>query len=338
MSTKKTRESVLFVVLNYNGWQETLVCIDAILKQSYTDFHIVLIDNGSADESLKKLDSFNSNKKVTFIKNKNNLGFSGGVNQGINFALENDYTYTALLNNDAVVTKDWLKILIKTLETKKSSVATGLLLSGDGQRIESTGDSFSNFGLPFPRQRDEPVDNALASGYVFGGTAGASVYKTILFKDIGLFDEKFFAYYEDTDISYRAQLVGHKAYYEKEAVAYHDHGTTSSKIPGFTVYQTFKNLPLLLCKNIPLRLMPGTYVRFLTYYGLIYTRALLRGQFLVATKGVLRSIWLLPYALGKRRGIQKNRLVSINYLRSITYTGLPPGNKRSLQKILGRES
>lgn len=336
MSKSNAEKPVLFVVLNFNGWQETLTCVDSILSQSYGNFHILLIDNGSADESLEKLKSFDNHKKITFVKNPNNLGFSGGVNIGINYAIKNNYTYTALLNNDAVLTKDWLKILVSTLETKKASVATGLLLSGDGKRIESTGDSFSNFGLPFPRQRDEPTKIAAESGYVFGGTAGASVYKTALFEHIGLFDEKFFAYFEDTDIGYRAQLAGHKAYYEKEAIAYHDHGTTSSKIPGFTVYQTFKNLPLLLWKDIPLRLIPGTYFRFLVYYTLIYIRATLRGQFFIALKGFLRSLSLLPYALSRRRNIQKSRRVSTNYLRSITHEGLPPINKQTLNRLLGR--
>lgn len=338
MSKNNAEESVLFVILNFNGWQETLTCVDAVLGQSYGNFHILLIDNGSADESLEKLKSFDNHKKITFIKNPENLGFSGGVNIGINYAIKNHYEYTALLNNDAIVTKDWLKILVDTLETKKTSVATGLLLSSDGEKIESTGDSFSSFGLPFPRQRDEPTKAAAKSGYVFGGTAGASVYRTALFEHIGLFDEKFFAYYEDTDISYRAQLAGHKAYYERRAVAHHDHGTTSSKIPGFTVYQTFKNLPLLLLKDIPLRLVPGTYFKFFIYYVLIYIRSTLRGQFIIASKGFLRSLQLLPYALARRRGIQKSRRVSVSYLESITHKGLPPSNKQTLNKILGRRT
>jgi len=328
--------SALVVVLNFNGWKETIPCIEALLDQSYSKFHILLIDNGSKDESLKKLEKFNNHDKITFHKEPVNLGFAGGVNIGIRKAIQEGYEYTALLNNDATVTKDWLKILIKTLGKTGASVATGLLLESTGKLIESTGDSYSKYGLPYPRQREEKTEAAFDSGFVFGGTAGASVYRTALFEHIGLFDEKFFAYYEDTDISYRTQLSGHTAYYEKTAIAYHDHGTTSKKIPGFTVYQTFKNLPLFLWKDVPLRLFPGTAFRFYACYALMYVRAVGRGQFSIATKGVLKSISLFPHVLKERRRIQKTRTVSIEYLNSVIHQGLPPNTKRKGIRIFHR--
>lgn len=296
----------------------------------------MLIDNGSSDASLEKLAHLGSNPKITFVKQPINLGFAGGVNLGIRHAIEHGYPYVALLNNDAVITEDWLKILIEKLEVVGASSITGLLLSGNGKKIESTGDSYSKFGLPFPRQRDEEVSVAAESGFVFGGTAGASIYKTTLFKDIGLFDEAFFAYFEDTDISYRSQLAGHTAYYEKSAVAYHDHGTTSGKMPGFTIYQTFKNLPIFFWKDVPLALFFQTGARFYACYILLYIRAILRGQFSIATKGVLRSLSLLPHALSERRRIQRKRRVGIAYLNSVIYQDLPPNNKRKARRIFHR--
>jgi len=330
---KPLDKTTLVVVLNFNGWKETIACIESVLEQNDKKFHILLIDNGSKDQSLAKLKRFDNHKNVTFQKEPINLGFAGGVNIGIRKAIEEGYKYTALLNNDATVTRDWLKILITTLEKTGASIATGLLLDSSGKKIESTGDSYSKFGLPFPRQRDEGVEDAKNSGFVFGGTAGASVYKTSLFKDIGLFDETFFAYYEDTDINYRAQLAGHTAYYEKSAIAYHDHGTTSSKIPGFTVFQTFKNLPIFLWKDVPIQLFLGTALRFYAYLLIIYIRAILRGQFVVATKGLLKSLVLFPHALSERRRIQKTRKVSIKYMKSIIHPELPPSTKQKGLKI-----
>lgn len=333
---KSQNSNVLFVVLNFNGWQETLTCIDAVLKQDYKNFHTLLIDNGSHDESLKKLVKFEDNENITYIKHPKNLGFAGGVNVGIRHAIEHKYEYVALLNNDAVITKDWLSILVNAIKKNNSSVATGLLLSGDGKKIESTGDSYSAWGLPFPRQRDQAVSKADESQFVFGGTAGASVYKTDLFKDIGLFDEKFFAYFEDTDISFRAQLAGHKAYYEKTALAYHDHGTTSSKMPGFTVYQTFKNLPTFFWKDVPSYMLFSTGIRFFACYTLLYIRAILRGQFIIATKGFLRHLTLLPHAFKERRRIQRKRRVSAEYIRSVVYPDLPPNNRKTARRIFHR--
>lgn len=330
------QDTVLFVVLNFNGWQETLPCIDAILTQTYSNFHIILIDNGSHDESLKKLAKYDDHEKVTFIKNPKNLGFDGGVNIGIRHAIDNDYNYLVLLNNDAVISIDWLEILVNKIKQVDTSSITGLLLLGDGKIIESTGDSYSIWGVPFPSQRGEPTAEARDSGFIFNGTAGATLYKTSLFKDIGLFDEKFFAYFEDTDMGFQAQLAGHKTYYEKTAIAYHDHGTTSGKMPGFTVYQTFKNLPLLFWKDIPLQLIIPIGLRFVLIYWLLFIRAVLRGQFVVASKGVIKSLILTPHALRQRRKIQAKRVVSIDYLRSIIYPELPPANKRYIQKQLQR--
>lgn len=332
-----SQKDVLFVVLNFNGWRETLACVNSLLEQTYSSFHILLIDNGSVDESLKKLKVFEDHPKITFIKNPVNAGFAGGVNIGINYAINHNYIYTSLINNDATLAKDWVKILIKTIKSKNVDVATGLLLDSTGDNIESTADSYSIWGMPFPNQRGEKVDSATNSRYVFGGTAGASVYKTSLFEDIGLFDDVFFAYFEDSDISFRAQLAGHRAYYEKKAIAYHDHGTTSSKIPGFTVRQTFKNLPLLFWKNIPAGLLPSMLPRFLMYYIAIYLRSAIRGQFIIASKGVVLSIRHLPHALQLRRSIQADRKVPLSYLRSIIYPSMPPNNRDTLRRILRRQ-
>lgn len=330
------KNKVLFVVLNFNGWRETIPCVAAIRKQDYPNFHIMLIENGSHDDSDERLKEFKDADDITYIKHETNLGFAGGVNVGIRHAIEQSYPYIVLLNNDAIIENNWLSRLVDRMETTDASVVTGLLLSGDGKKIESTGDSYSAWGLPFPRQRDEATSTALDSGYVFGGTAGASLYKTDLFKDIGLFDEKFFAYFEDTDISYRTQLAGHKAYYEKSAVGYHDHGTTSNKMPGFTVYQTFKNLPIFFWKDVPLPLLPLTGIRFFACYWLMYVRAILRGQFGISTKGMLMSVALFPYALKERQRIQRMRRVSIDYLNSIIYPDLPPNNKRNARRIFHR--
>lgn len=334
--SKPTLDSVLIIILNFNGWKETIFCIDTVLKQNYKNFHILLIDNGSKDKSLKKLDSFNDHVHITFKKEPINLGFAGGVNIGIKKAINEKYKYTVLLNNDAIITEDWLSLLVNSLQKTDASAVTGLLLDKTGKRIESTGDAYSNFGLPFPKQRDEDVSKAAESGYIFGGTAGASVYKTSLFEDIGLFDETFFAYFEDTDINYRAQLAGHTFYYEKLAIAYHNHGTTSSKMPGFTVYQTFKNLPILFWKDTPLDVLCSIGFRFYSTYALMYVRAVLRGQFVIATKGILKSISLFPHAIKERLLIQKNRCVTTHYIQSIIHHGLPPNTKNKGIRIFHR--
>lgn len=328
-------KNVLITVLNYKGWQDTLVCVESILNQTYTDYHILIIDNGSGDESISKLSHLGDHPNITFHKEPENLGFAGGVNVGIKKAIEENYTLVALLNNDASLSSEWLEKLVQTHESHDISAAGGLLLYRDESTIDSTGDCMSIWGLPFGRNRDENISVAPSEGYVFNSTAGACLYKTSLFKDIGLFDERFFAYFEDTDIGFRAQLAGHKAYYQPAAVAYHEHGSTSGKMPGFTVKQTFQNLPMLVIKNTPPFIMPAMWSRFFVIYWLLFIRAVLRGQAKYAFRGLLGSIKRLNHAFDERRRIQRSKIVSDQYLRSIIYPGLPPENKRTLRKMAG---
>jgi GT2 family glycosyltransferase len=234
--------SVLIVVLNWNGIKDTEKCLDSLLAQSYRRFKILVVENGSIDDSLERLRILEKkHDNISVAANKVNKGFAGGVNTGITYALRNEYDAVALFNNDAVADKDWLSELVKALDQKETSIATGLLLHEDGKTIDSTGDFYSIWGMPFPRNRKDAFEEAPDSGYVFSGSGGASLYRTSLFKQIGLFDESFFAYYEDVDVSFRAQLAGHKVFFTNKAIAYHKQGATSSKVPGFTVYQTFKN-------------------------------------------------------------------------------------------------
>ena len=315
------------VVLNWNGENIIQKCINSLLKQSYENFKIVVVDNNSKDNSkdiLSKLADKNKDK-IHIIYNSRNSGFAGGVNIGIKHAIKNKFDGIALFNNDATADRDWLKNLNKVLINKHDiGLVAGLLLHEDGKTIDSSGEFYSKWGLAFPRNRDQAIEKSENNGYIFGATGGASLYRTSIFKDIGLFDETFFAYYEDVDISFRAQLAGWKAYYTNEAIAYHEQGVTSKKIPGFTVYKTFKNLPLLFTKNVPRRLLFKIGIRFFIAYWLMFFNTIKNGSVVYAIKGWLASIYFLPGALVKRFSIQNNKRVSTEYINSIIYQDLPP--------------
>ncbi|HRN90152.1 MAG TPA: glycosyltransferase family 2 protein [Candidatus Saccharibacteria bacterium] len=330
--TQTSTLKLAVVVLNWNGISDTALCLDALHKQT-VPLTVIVVDNGSSDDSVQVLEN---RSDIILLKQPANLGFAGGVNVGIKYATENNFDAVALLNNDAVADKGWLTELVKTTETdEKIGIVTSLLLSEDGNLIDSTGEQYSKWGLPFPRSRGDKLANAPKSGLVFGATGGASLYKTALFKDIGLFDEGFFAYYEDVDISFRAQLAGWKVAYEPKAIAYHKQGATSKKIPGFTVYQTFKNLPLLFLKNVPHGLLFRTGVRFYFAYWLMLFNAIAKGSGIPAIKGLGKSFILGFKALSDRKDIQKNKRVTYKYIQSIMWDDLPPEQTglRKLRKL-----
>jgi GT2 family glycosyltransferase len=319
---------VAVVVLNYKGIEDTITCFTSLAKQSFKDFTIVAVENGSGDNSVEEFKKLEKQygDKLHPIYNQENLGFAGGVNCGIRWALENNYDKIALFNNDAAADKDWLAELIKTSDKEKAGITTGLLLHEKGDTIDSTGDWYSSWGLPFPRNRNDKTEQAPSAEPVFSASGGASLYRAELFKDIGLFDETFFAYYEDTDISFRAQLADWKIVYTPRAIAYHKQGATSNKMPGgFTIYQTFKNLPLLFTKNVPRGLLFSVGIRFWFAYAMMLGHAIKKGRGGPAFRGWLKSIeYFWTSAIPARRKIQKNKRVTTEYIRSILWPDLPP--------------
>lgn len=326
--------SIAVVVLNWNRIVDTKSCVDALLEQTFSDFHVFVVDNGSSEKdtklSLERLVEQHPDK-ISLLYNRTNLGFAGGVNVGIRAAIEQSYEHVALINNDAIPDKRWLAELHLAMQNKKVGIVTGLLLDEAGEMVDSTGEQYSVWGLPFPRNRSDKLVDAPKSGYTFGATGGASLYRSSLFNQIGLFDESLFAYYEDVDISFRAQLFSWKVYYTADAIAYHKRGASSNNIPGFTVYQTFKNLPLILVKNVPRGLLFKISRRFIVAYTLMFLKTIRSRTVFYALKGMLRSMSLLPKKMKERSHIQKYKTASSADIESILWDDLPP-----LQKGLRR--
>lgn len=318
----RSSRKIAVVVLNYKGWRDSIKCVESLLGQTYSAFHIVLIENGSADESAHELSKL-KHAKLTYIEEPVNLGFTGGVNIGIRWAMEHNYDMVALLNNDAHAEPDWLENLAGAMEKTGASIVTGLLLTSDGKRIDDAGDSYSTWGIPTLMAEHQLADSAPEPGFVFGATGGATLYKVSLFEKIGLFDNVYFAYNEDVDMDWRTQLAGHKIYYEKSAVAYHKHSATSKKMPGFTTTQVFRNLPVVLIKNVPFPMVILTSIKFVFIYWAFLFYKLLRGEGKAAFKGAFKSVTLWPHAFRERRHIQQSRTVNNAYIRSILYRGLP---------------
>lgn len=324
------------IVLNWNGADDALNCVESLQQQTLRP-EIIIVDNNSSDDSVERFeDHVKSQKKDApiLIKNSQNLGFAGGINTGLVYAKEHNFEYIGVLNPDAIADKHWLKSLYTELTSHPSAgIATGLLLRRDGNTIDTSGDFYTTWGLPGPRNRDEPTVNAPNQpGEIFGATGGGALYRTAMLNDIGLFDEYFFMYYEDVDLSFRAQLAGWKVRYTPKAIAYHKVGASSQKVPGLAVFNTFKNLPLVLIKNVPGRLFWTIGARFFLTYWLIFASAIRHGNGCPAFRGIFASLIRQPRAWVHRVKIQRNRKVSIKYIRSIIHDG-PLSNQTGLLKF-----
>jgi GT2 family glycosyltransferase len=330
------------VVPNWDGADRLGHCVRSLAAQTCAGVEIVVVDNGSVDDSLAVLAELAAEiapVPLTVLRNDVNLGFAGGVNCGIRHALESGATAIALFNNDAVAEPGWLAALTAVLDGEPDvGIATGRLLMADGRSVDSTGDFYSVWGLAFPRDRDQPAEPVRESGEVFAASGGASLYRAALFADIGLFDEVYFAYFEDVDLSFRARLAGHRVAYCADAVAYHDQGATSRTMGGFATTQFFRNLPLVLAKNVPARLLPVVLPRFVLVYSLMVLYQLRRRQAMPALRGVVQSVGLVVKAIPRRWAIQRSRRVDASSIREQLWPGLPPGMRVLRGRLRGGEA
>ncbi len=322
---------VCCVIPNWNGKDSIGDAIESLQDQTQNNT-IIVVENGSTDGSVEYIKQKYPN--VTLLEEPKNLGFAGGVNVGIRYALSEEFEFIALFNNDAVADKEWLSNLIKAARSHpKAGMITCKFLDSKGDFFDSTGDIYTIWGLPHPRGRGEPVSAKYDSkNWVFAATGGASLYRATLFNEIGLFDEDFFAYYEDIDISFRGQLAGWKTYYQPAALAYHQIGATSGKIKGFTTYQSAKNLPMLFWKNVPYSLWPTVFPRLFFAYWMFIIRAITRGNGWAAITGHFRALCLLPKKMLQRHYIQKGRKISPKQVRSLLSPDLPP-NAHNLRRL-----
>lgn len=310
------------VVPNWNGASLLAGCLDSLLNQS-VPVHVIVVDNGSTDDSLAVLGHYPA---VEIIRNSENKGFAGGVNPGLKRAIELGLPYVATFNSDAVADREWLRHLTDALDTEAATgIATCKLLTGDGSSIDSTGDCFTSWGVAFPRGRHEwDLTKYDGDRDVFGASGGASLYRTEMLADVGLFDEDYFAYFEDVDLSFRTQLAGWRVRYVPDAIVYHQIGATSSKISGFVTHQTARNTTMVVLKNVPRRYLWHVGPRHLLAQLLFLLWATRRHQLRWAIKGYAGAIVLLPSTLRKRRQIQRTRRVPDEYIWGQLIHGFPP--------------
>ena len=243
-------KKVTVIIPNWNGMKFLPVCVEALKKQSYQDFETLIIDNASTDESVSWLKDHYP--EAILVENRENLGFSGAVNQGIRMS---KCPYVLLLNNDTEVTPDFIANLVKAIERKKKifSVSAKMIQFHDRTKMDDAGDLYCLLGWAFQRGVGQSAEGYNRRCRVFSACAGAAIYRREVFDEIGLFDLKHFAYLEDIDVGYRAQIAGYENWYEPTAVVYHvGSGTSGSKYNDFKVKLAIRNNFYLNYKNMPL--------------------------------------------------------------------------------------
>jgi GT2 family glycosyltransferase len=313
---KNVNNHTAIVIPNWNGEDFLKKCLDSLLKQTIKST-IIIVENGSTDSSDEILASYGS--KLVVLKQGKNLGFAGGVNVGIRHAIDNGYDYVALFNNDAVADTRWLEELVKAIEKDTAiGAVTCKFMRLDGTHLDSTGDFYTHHGLPFPRGRNEQDTGQYDDKQdIFAASGGATIFSVKMFKQIGLFDEDFFAYYEDVDLGFRMQLTGWKVRYCPTAIAYHHVSGTGGKMSGFGIYQTATNFWYTYIINMPSWLFWKYLPLAIYWYARMFAGRFIHGDIWPYIKGFFRAIWNTPKTLAKRRKVQKMRTATLQYIDSI---------------------
>lgn len=293
---------VSVIVVNWNGLRHLQGCLPTIFAQTFADFEVILVDNGSTDGSTEWVKEHFP--QVRLICNTQNLGFAKGNNQAIRAA---DAEFIATLNNDTRVDPGWLAAMVEVAESEPTvgMVASKMLFLDQPNMINSTGIALDPVGIAWDRlggELDNPDDRLPVE--VFGPCAGAALYRRSMLDQIGLFDEDFFAYQEDVDLAWRARLVGWRCLYVPTSRVYHAHSFTGVEGSPFKSRLLGRNKIWLIAKNYGPR---GRFIAYLPLIALYDVAAVLYG---LVTRGDLYNlVGRLEGILGLSKAWRKRGIV-----------------------------
>jgi GT2 family glycosyltransferase len=297
--------AVSVVIPNWNGRRWLPDCLDSLAAQQLAPAQTIVVDNGSTDGSIEYLRS--AHPEVELLSLTTNTGFAHAANQGLRAARS---PIVGLINADIVLAPDWLARMTDALATDRdaASVACKMLDLANPGRVYDAGDVLRRDGACEQRGRfgrddgrwDEP-------GEVFGACAGAALYRRDAVLSLGGFDERYFAYLEDVDLSLRLRLAGWRCRYEP-TVALHAGESASRELPGGHLYLVERNTLVLVAKAFPARWLPYVAYRQLGWAWHAARAGRLRWQL----RGLLAALPMLPGALRERRALRRRAVIPID--------------------------
>ena len=268
---------VACVILNWNGWQDTIECLHAIENISYRNIQIIVVDNGSTNDSIAKIRS--AYPGVLLLESGKNLGFAGGNNVGIREALKQGAEYIWLLNNDTQPEKNALAALVAKALTdpKIGAVASVTYYADVPTAVEAWGGARVNLWIGYGRNSTVPRADTW-----FDSLNGTSLLvSSRAIEDIGLLDEGFFLYWEDTEFCLRLRKSGWRiAAAENSRVLHKVNASTGGNKLALDRYQTASGLRLLKLHS------PSHRIAAFLFLGMRFLRRLVRLEF-----ARCKSVW-----------------------------------------------
>lgn len=255
------KKDIAIIIVNWNQKNITSNCINSLLVADSSEADIILVDNGSKDGSVSFLrDKFSHS--ITLIENNINTGFTGGNNIGVKYALEQNYKYVLFLNNDTEVRPGFSRPMKQLLDSNESiGACTGkVYFLYDRNRIWAVGGVFNKWHGKMVNKGIDEIDDGQYNDLIDVDYISGCMFlcRSSVLRKIGSFDDRFFAYYEDFDLSMRIKKKGYRLVYIPDSVIYHIAGVSgkevidgNSKLKPFIWYLTTKNHLFSLKKYAP---------------------------------------------------------------------------------------
>ena len=313
--------SVVVIIVNWNSGPLLRRCIAHLGAQTRRPDRIIVVDNGSADDSLAGIADAAANIAVV---RQDNRGFAQANNLAA--AMAAGCEWIATLNPDAFPEPDWLGRLMRAASENQdySCFASLLLDDANPEIVDGAGDAVHVSGMHWRSGHGTAVsDRARRAREVFSPCAAAALYRRDVFLAAGGFDERFFCYAEDVDLGFRLRLAGHRCLYIPDAVVRHVGAATSGgRHSDFYVYYGQRNLVWLYIKNMPGALFWLYLPQHLLANLAAIVRFALRGQGRVILRAKWHAIQELPRVWRQRRAIQAARKESAWKIRRVLEKGL----------------
>lgn len=321
MMSSKKMPLISIVVLNWNGKRfiDPFMKSFADLDSSTARLELLFADNGSTDDSVLYMqETYGSDSRVRIVENGGNYGYAGGNNLAMHQASGD---YILVCNNDLELDKNLVRELLAVSVSKKADLVVPKLMylnkantiNNAGSRLETENDwPIHEIGA---NEKDKGQYDEVAEISAFCGAC--VLFRRDFLEEVGLFDARFFMYFEDGDLSWRGQTKGKRYFYAPKAIAYHVH--TGSSKEGSPLFNHFvgRNRLLILTKNARLSVLLSGWKKTLKDHLVLRVKNLIKAligryqlrlaviEFVRSQQMVLAALWFTPYALLKRYGILK---------------------------------
>jgi len=299
---------VSIIILNWNGLHLLSDCLSSVFAQTYKDFEVIVVDNGSTDGSQQWITKHYP--QVSLVCLNENKGFCVGNNVGI---MHSRGEYIVLLNNDTKVEPGWLHPLVSAMDDDLTVAAcdSKILYFDQPALIWTSGAEYAISGSVTGRghyQQDTGAYSVVTE--VFAAVACSAIYRRTVLDQIGWLDEDFFAGYEDIDLSFRARLAGYRILNVPESRVYHKVSATHVFNSYDYVFRGQRNVTYVFIKNMPgsllIKYLP-LHFAYMIGSSAYFARCTRLPAFLKAKWAVVKN---LPTLMNKRKAVQSQRSVS----------------------------